>query len=99
MTKETSINSPTVYRKIFCDIVRGYSRASYKESDVYIKHLTTHDQVDLEDIEQSFFDKARKRGVPTEEDTLKSLRKDGAWTDEDDSFIESQKAYIENLVS
>jgi hypothetical protein len=92
-------NGPTVYRKIFCDIVRGYSRASYKDNDVYIKHLTTHDQVDLEDIEESFLEKARKRGVPTEEETLKSLRKDGTWTTEDDAFIEQQEVFIENLTN
>ena len=92
------LEKTTLYRKIFCDVSRGYSRVTLDESYVFIRHLTTHDQVDLEDIEKEFFNKAKERGLPEEKEALDSLIKDGTWTKEDDSFIDSQNLYIENLI-
>ena len=80
---------------MFRDIVKGFTKTS--EEELYIKHLTTHDQVELEDIENSYFEKAKKRGVPTEEESLNELKKDGAWSKEDESFIDRQTIYVENL--
>ena len=86
------------YRKIFRDIVRGYSIVDIDNQSFYIKHLTVHDQVDLEDIEEQFYQKAKKRGIPTEKQSLKELIKDGMWKEEDESFIEKQQSYLENLI-
>tara|TARA_Y100000361_G_C11143642_1_gene336674 strand:- start:194 stop:1195 length:1002 start_codon:yes stop_codon:yes gene_type:complete len=86
------------YRRIFRDVVRGYSIVNIDNQPFYIKHLTVHDQVDLEDIEEQFYEKARKRGIPTEKESLKDLINDGMWKKEDDDFIERQQSYLENLV-
>ena len=88
----------TAFRRLFRDIVRGYTIAQLGKSDVFIKHLTTHDQVDLEDIEENFFETAKKRGVPTEEESLESLIKDGAWSEKEQSEIDKQEAYVQSLV-
>ena len=87
----------TLYRKIFCDITRGYSRVAFDEIHIFIRHLGTHDQVDLEDIEKDYFEKAKKRGLPQESEAIEGLKKDGTWTDEDERFIDQQSLYIENL--
>jgi hypothetical protein len=83
---------------MFRDVVKGFTR---KETEtygiVYIKHLTTHDQVDLEEIEDTFFEKAQSKGLSTEKERLDSLIKEGGWTKEDSKFLESQKAFIGNL--
>ena len=42
------------YRRIFRDIVRGYSSTTYFDKTVYIKHLSPHDQVELEEIEEKY---------------------------------------------
>ena len=94
---ETSDKNGTLYRKIFRDIVQGFTKVLNNEEVIYIKHLTAHDQVDIEDIEYDFFLKAKNRGLKTEEEALIELKKDQAWTDEDEKFISTQKAYIENL--
>lgn len=88
----------TLYRKVFTDIVKGYSLAEYDGRNIYIRHLNTHDQVNLEDIESSFRKAAKKRGLPTEEEALKSLKADHLWTQEDEDFITTQSAYLENLI-
>ena len=84
-------------RKIFRDVVRGFSTAIIEENFVYIKHLTPHDQVELEEVEEKYFNVALKKGVPTEEDMLLFLKEEGQWSDADDKFIEDKQLFIENL--
>ena len=84
-------------RKIFRDVVRGFSTTILKEDFVYIKHLTPHDQVELEEIEEKYFSIALKKGVPTEEDMVEYLKQEGQWTDADDKFIVDKQLFIENL--
>ena len=49
-------------RKIFRDIVRGYSTTMLDEDFVYIKHLTPHDQVELEEIEEKYHNDSTSQG-------------------------------------
>lgn len=84
-------------RKIFRDVVRGYSAAIIEEELVYIKHLTPHDQVELEEVEDKYFNIAKKRGVPTEEDMLSFLIEEGEWKEEDDQFINKKSVFIDSL--
>lgn len=84
-------------RRIFRDIVRGYSTTLFEDRVVYIKHLTPHDQVELEEIEERYFNQAKKRGVPTEQDMLDYLKKEDQWTDADERIITEKTIYLENL--
>ena len=84
-------------RKIFRDIVRGYSTAIIEEEFVYIKHLTPHDQVELEEIEDKYFKIAQKRGVPTEKEMLDLLVKEEEWSDAEDKFIEEKTMFLDSL--
>lgn len=82
------------YRKAFRDIVRGYSSAFLDSKRVYIKHLSTHDQVDYNDVYEDHYERAKGRGLPTEKDSLSFQTDEGFWTPEDDRFIEEQQSYI-----
>lgn len=84
-------------RRIFRDVVRGYSAALLDEKFVYIKHLTPHDQVELEEIEEKYFEVAKKRGVPTEKDMLEFLSQEGQWSESDEKFIKDKQAFLESL--
>ena len=84
-------------RKIFRDIVRGYSSTTWKGEEVFIKHLTPHDQVELEEIEEKYFSRAKKRGVPTETEMLDYLNAEKQWTEEDEKFIFQKEDFIKNL--
>ena len=84
-------------RKIFRDVVRGFSTTTLEEDFVYIKHLTPHDQVELEEIEEKYFNIALRKGVPTEEDMLAYLKDEGQWTDKDEKFIKDKELFLENL--
>ena len=84
-------------RKIFRDVVRGFSTTTLEEDFVYIKHLTPHDQVELEEIDEKYFNIALRKGVPTEEDMLAYLKDEGQWTDKDEKFIQDKELFLENL--
>ncbi len=87
----------TKRRRIFRDVVRGYSSALFNDDIVYIKHLTPHDQVELEEIEERYHNDALRRGVPTEADMLNFLKEEGQWLDEAERLITEKTLYVENL--
>lgn len=91
--------SSNLFRKIFRDIVRGYSQDKFEGNNVYIKHINSHDQVDLEDIHDEYLKDAKSRGVPTEKENLTLLIDNGDWTEEDEFFINEKKKYLDSLIS
>jgi hypothetical protein len=64
---------------------------------VYIKHLNPHDQVELEEIQQRYFDEAKARKVPTEEEMLELLKKDETWTEKDEELIMKGEDFVKRL--
>tara|TARA_Y100000590_G_scaffold143436_2_gene164735 strand:- start:8490 stop:9476 length:987 start_codon:yes stop_codon:yes gene_type:complete len=89
--------STTNYRKAFRDIVRGFSTTEHNGALIYIKHLTPHDQVELEDITELYKKIAQDRGLPTEEEMLEILREGGDWTEKDEEEIERQERFINTM--
>ncbi len=85
------------YRKIFRDIVVGYSEVSISGQSFYIKHLSALDQVDIDDIRDRYLKKATERGIPTEAEVLENLDAQQIWTKEDDKEIERQEQFIHKL--
>lgn len=86
-----------LYRRIFRDIVKGWSAATVNGQKYYIKHLSAIDQVDIDDIKDRYYDEATRRGIPTREDLLEILKKDGTWTNEDEDEIKRQENFIGQL--
>lgn len=85
------------HRRIFRDIVRGFSTSTLNDRLIYIKHLTPHDQVELEEIEKKYYDIALRKGVPNEEDMLIYLKEEDQWDDSDEKIIEEKEMFIESL--
>lgn len=86
-----------VLRLAFSDICKGYSLLTYEGSPFYVKHITHHDQVDVESYYDEMYAMAVKRGIPTEEDRLKWLDKNNVWTKADNDNLSTQRVYVENL--
>jgi Zn-finger nucleic acid-binding protein len=86
-------------RKAFSDISRGYSVVFFKGRKLYIKHLSHHEQVDLDVLYKNFLELGKKEGLPTEEYMLKFLKDEGVWTDKDDKELEDIQTIIERLVT
>ena len=86
-----------LYRKIFRDVVKGRSDAVVEGTKYYIKHLSALDQVDIDEIKEKYYDSAIKRGIPTLDEVLDSLNKEGIWTKEDEEAIKREEMFIEQL--
>lgn len=89
----------SLYRRIFRDVCQGYSQCFVNKKEAFVKHLSTNDQVDLEDIYQDYFDQAKDKGVPTEKDMLNLLIEQDQWSKEDEDFIKNQQAFVDGLIS
>ena len=63
------------YRRIFRDIVRGFSDCKVLGKKLYLKHLSSQDQVDLDDVYQEHLEHALSRGIESKAETLKNLYK------------------------
>jgi len=85
------------YRKIFRDICLGYTKVNQDDKTFFVKHFHSNDYLDFTFKEKYFLEKAVKRGIPTEAESLKQAKDGGLWTDKDESFIDSQEYFVENL--
>ncbi len=89
-TTQSNVN----FRHLFKDLVFGWSEIRYRGESAYLKHLSVFDQVDIEEVRNSFYSSAQKRGLPTRGDALKRLNDEGVWTTHDDSKIKEQEDYL-----
>ena len=86
------------YRKLFNEIVNGYSPCSIDDKEVYIKHQSVADLVGYESTYDFHLNRAQKKGLPTKEEIFENLNKEGVWTKSDESELENQKFYVESLI-
>lgn len=86
-----------VYRKIFRDIVQGFSQVSIKDKTYYIKHLSSLDQVFIDETQERYLNEAIKRGIPSREEVLKDLLESGQWTEAEEKEISRLNLFIEQL--
>jgi hypothetical protein len=87
----------TEYRKIFKEIVEGYTKAKVGDKTYYIKHLSALDQVDIDEVRSNYLDQAISRGIPKEEEILENLKKEGQWSEEDEKEIDRLERFISQL--
>jgi len=86
------------YRKLLKEISDGYSGFYIGEKKRFIKHQSTDDLVDFDDVYEMYLNRAISKGLPTEEEIFENLKEEGEWSDKDESEIESQSFYVENLI-
>ena len=91
-TTQVNVN----FRHIFRDIVAGSSKITHNNQAAYLKHLSVFDQVDIEDIKIFYYEKAKKRGLPTQSESLKRLEEEGLWTSADEGKIKEQEDYLKH---
>jgi len=87
------------YKRVFRDVCNGFSECWLGDKKVYIKHFSIFDQVDLEDVYEYYYDKAKARGLPTEEENLKLLIEEGEWSEEADADIKKEEELLESLIA
>ena len=85
------------YKKAFRDIKNGFSEIKVLENLFYLKHLSLEDQVDIDQIYDYYFEEAKSRGVPTNEETLNRLIEEKQWSKRQESLIKQEEDFIDNL--
>ncbi len=84
-------------RRVYAEIIRGYSTESWDGQTIYLKHLCHFDQVDIDLYYEEALARAKERGIPTEAANVKWLEEQGLWVRKDESALTMQKSYVENL--
>ena len=79
-------------KKIYYDIINGHSYDN--ENDVYIKHFSEIENSEIINKKSYFFEKFKKDGIPTFQDKLNELIKNGEWNQDDEDEILSYKLQI-----
>ena len=89
--------SDEILRKVLAQITEGYSPVELEgQEKAYVKHFGNEDQYRLESFRSNIYNKARKNGLPTEEETLALMIEEDIWTTEDE---ERYKEYGEKVQS
>lgn len=87
----------SLIKKIYLDIVNGYSTFELDSQTFYLKHLTPKDATQIQLIYDENFEEAKSKSVMTEKEKLEDLTQNKQWTIEDENAIANLEKYIENL--
>jgi len=89
--------SQQLLRKLYSDIIVGYTETISGGQRIFIKHFDANDQGKIDDLYLDFFEKAVSRGMKTEVEKLKYLIDNGLWKEEDEKDISNKKISIHSL--
>ena len=84
-------------RLLFIDILKGYSLSYYKDNKLYFKHNTSFDSGEIDHLKQEFIEKAKKNGLPTEDQKEEYLILENIWSKENNEKIKKLKSDISTL--
>lgn len=84
-------------KSLYWEIVTGSSAFIVDNRTYYIKHMSPKDAGIIEVRENYYYNKAKSQGIPTNEEKIKELIKDGLYNEKDDKKIEQNKLTLANL--
>lgn len=85
------------YICIIAEVFDGYTETVFNGETVFVKHFSLIDQRYLEGFQTKHFERAVRKGLPTEEESLEFLRENDLWTDADESSIKVKRDELSNL--
>jgi len=84
-------------KSIYWEIITGSSEFTLNKNNYYIKHMGPRDAGIIESKENFYFDKAKKQGIPTNEERLKELISEKLYDPKDEDRIRNNKLTLLNL--
>lgn len=81
-----------ILKVIYFDIINGFSVD--EETGIFVKHLTEKENAELIRHKLFLIDKFQKDGIPSYEEKLTELIKEGIWSNEDEDKIIELKYHI-----
>ena len=83
-------------RIVYGEILRGCSSVFIESfGKMEVKHLTIFDTELIDEEREKHSERARKKGLPTREEKLQELEKEGSWTKKQ----EKELAELEDFIS
>lgn len=90
-------NDDAFYRKIFSEIINGFSQANYLGKPIFIKHFNFDDQYEIDLLRNKFLEDAKAVGIFTREEREESIIKEGAWSKEENDRIQTLESSLSRL--
>lgn len=84
-------------RGVFIDICRGFTKAEWNKTPIFIKHFSHFEQLDTELEREKYFNFAREKKIPTQEEKLKWLVDNELWDKGKDKKIRDLTGFVEGL--
>lgn len=82
---------------LFVEIKRGFSVLKFQESLFYVKHPGIKEIELLNKDRANLLLKAKKKGIPTEEELFQTLNETEQWTNEDEKKLSNNLLEVKNL--
>lgn len=84
-------------RRAFVDICRGYSLAKHKSQNIYVKHLSNFEQVEIDEYYDRCLESVKKQKIPSKAEKLKWLEDKKLWTPQQEKDLVAKKFYLDGL--
>lgn len=88
------VNKVNYLKKLYREIVLGFSAYEYSGKPIFIKHFSELDNGDLESEKLKYFNIGKERGLQDKEEKMILLIKEGYWTKEKEDEISRIKKEI-----
>lgn len=90
-------NKVNYLKKLYKEIVLGFSVSEYSGKPIFIKHFSEIDNGEQESFRAKYEELARDRGLQAREDKMQLLLKEGYWSRDKEIEIEKIKKEISDL--
>lgn len=90
-------NKINYLKKLYKEIVLGFSVSEYSGKPIFIKHFSEIDNGEQESYRAKYEELARDKGLQTREDKMQLLLKEGYWSRDKEIEIEKIKKEISDL--
>jgi hypothetical protein len=85
-------------KSLYWEIVNGSSAFEVNKQKYFIKHMSPKDAGIIEIRENYYYNKAKSQGIPTNDQKIEELIKEGIYNPKDDQKIFNNKMTLANLV-
>ena len=101
MKKPVPLLKKEKLKSLYLDLIKGYSTCAKTQSfdQFYVRHLDMTSSTEIDSEYQKNYEKAKKQGLPTEEEQVEYLNKEKLWTKEEESELQNQQSLLEGLKS
>ena len=92
------MDSISIYGKLYSEIAQSYSVDFFQKKEIYFKHPSVNEHFNIYNNYDVFIEKAKQRGILTEEEKISEAIKNKWWDSNRESQYQMFKKTIDNLL-